>query len=438
MSIDLTAALGGPLGRRALPSGPWFRPGPFAYGLAVAAWVVLMSRQEGCFDHADEQYQRQCYSDVLALWGPRRIDAAAIPYVEADLEYPVLTGGFIYVTRLVAGVLPLTRDRLDLTFLGVTAVALFGCFLGLVWVHLRLGTRWSALMVAGSPLVAASGLINWDLPVVALASGVLLAWARGRPGWAGTLLGLATAFKFYPALFLVPLAVLCLRSGRLGAALRVAGGAAGAWVAVNLPVYVASPAGWWHFWTFNADRGADLGSVWYAWTSSGRELSGLSGIVAAVMVLGVGLLSALWLLAPRRPRLAQALLLLVVLFLVVNKVYSPQYMLWLLPLVVLARPVWVDWAVFTFGELVYYGAVWQYLAGSLDAGDGQPRLYWAAIAIRVACELWVAGRVVRDILRPWGDPVRVGYVDDPDGGVLDGAPDAAWLVRWRRSLWPAG
>lgn len=425
--------LGGPLGRRALASGMWFRPGPFAYALATLGWVVLMARQSACFDHADQQYRLLCYTDVMALWGVRGIAEAQIPYVQANLEYPVLTGGFIYVTRLASGLLH--TERGDVTFFGVTAVALFGCFLALVWAHLRLGPRWSALMVAASPLVAASGLINWDMLVVALASGALVAWARGRPGWTGVLIGLATAAKLYPVLFLVPIVVLCLRAGRRTAAGRAVAGAAVAWAAVNLPVYVASPEGWWNFWGFNADRGADLGSLWYVWTSGGRTIPALSAVVAAVMLLWTAALVLLWWVAPRRPRLAQATLLIVVLFVVVNKVYSPQYMLWLLPLVVLARPVWVDWAVFTFGELVYFGAVWLYLDGGMYAGDGQPRLYWAAIMIRVACELWVAGRVVGDILRPWQDPVRAGYADDPDGGVLDGVPDAAWHTSWRRSPW---
>lgn len=434
MKVDLRAVLGGPVGRHARASGPWFRPAPFAYALATLCWVVLMARQQGCFDHADEQYPRMCYSDVMALWGVRGIAEARIPYLEADLEYPVLTGAFIHVTRLLSGVFE--TERADVTFFGVTAVALFGCFLALVWTHLRLGTPWSALLVAGSPLVAASGLINWDLLVLALASGALLAWARGRPGLAGVVLGLATAAKLYPVLFLVPIVVLCVRAGRLDAARRAVAGALAAWVAVNLPVYLAAPDGWWNFWGFNVDRGADLGSLWYVLTTAGWEIPWLSALVTTLMVAGTAALALLWLLAPRRPRLAQAVLLLLVLFVVVNKVYSPQYMLWLLPLVVVARPAVVDWVVFTFGELVYYVAVWLYLDGRLYAGDGQPRLYWVAILVRVACELWVAGRVVADIVTPWDDPVRAGYADDPDGGVLDGAPDAAGLGAWRRSLWP--
>jgi hypothetical protein len=48
----------------------------------------------------------------------------------------------------------------------------------------------------------------------------------------------------------------------------------------------------------------------------------------------------------------------------------------------------------------------------------------------------LCGLVVRDILRPERDPVRRTYADDPDGGVLDGAPDAPWLLHWRRRATP--
>ena len=56
-----------------------------------------------------------------------------------------------------------------------------------------------------------------------------------------------------------------------------------------------------------------------------------------VVVVGVGALVAL---APRRPRVPQIAFLLVAGFIVFNKVDSPQYALWLVPLAVLARPRW--------------------------------------------------------------------------------------------------
>ena len=57
------------------------------------------------------------------------------------------------------------------------------------------------------------------------------------------------------------------------------------------------------------------------------------------------------------------------------------------------------------------------------------RLYWLAVVIRLCTEAYVGVLVVRDILRPAHDPVRRGGVDDPAGGVLDGAADVDWLRR---------
>ena len=68
------------------------------------------------------------------------------------------------------------------------------------------------------------------------------------------------------------------------------------------------------------------------------------------------------LLAPRRPRLPQLLFLVVVAFLLVNKVYSPQYVLWLLPLAALARPRWRDLLIWQACEIFYFFAIWMHIA----------------------------------------------------------------------------
>jgi uncharacterized membrane protein len=110
---------------------------------------------------------------------------------------------------------------------------------------------------------------------------------------------------------------------------------------------------------------------------------------------------ALALAAPQQPRFAQLAFLAVAAFLLVNKVWSPQYALWLLPLAVLARPRWRDVMIWQLAEVGYFVAIWWYLAGEIT--DTQ---YSVAVAIRVAGLLWLVGIVVRDIIRPHRDPVR--------------------------------
>lgn len=447
-SPALSRFLGGALGRHARSGGVWFTAGPWAMVAVTLSWLLLMLRQIPCLDGADD-FPDMCYSDITALYYWRGLQEGKVPFLDSDVEYPVLTGALMELTRrlmvLLGGRSEPGLSSSDVAhaatlYFGVNALVLFALFLLLVWTHLRMSRPWDALMIAVAPAIWTTGLINWDALVVALTSLALLAWARRRPGWAGVWLGLGIAAKLYPLLLLVPLAVLCLRARRVRDFLIVAGAAAASWVAVNLPVFLLSPEGWLNFWTFNVDRGGDLGSLWYVLQLAGVEVPGVSRIVSVLMVVGTLAICLMLLLAPRRPRLAQGAFLIVALFLIVNKVYSPQYVLWLLPLLVLARPRWLDWTVFSVAELAYYVAIWGHLDGVLGPGAGGPdRLYWAAVVVRIVVQLWLCARVIGDMWRPEGDVVRAAglagsghLLDDPDGGVLDGRADAPWLVALRR------
>jgi uncharacterized membrane protein len=133
-------------------------------------------------------------------------------------------------------------------------------------------------------------------------------------------------------------------------------------------------------------------------------INSVSWLVFGAWCVGVLLLG---LLAPDVPRLAQLGFLVVAGFLLVNKVYSPQYVLWLLPLAALARPRWRDQLVWQAGEIFYFASVWWYLGGYLaPASGGDAGFYWVAILVRMAAELYLVAIVVRDVLMPEHDPVR--------------------------------
>jgi uncharacterized membrane protein len=298
--------------------------------------------------------------------------------------------------------------------------------------------------VAFSPALILSAFINWDLIAMGLMMMALAAWAARRPALAGVLLGLAVATKFYPVVVLWPLFLLCLRAGRMRTFWLTTGSAAGAWLVVNLPVAIIARSGWETFYVYSSERGADWGGVYFFfqhmhWAGIGTysvpALNFMSGGAFVVACAAIGLLA---LGADRRPRLAQLIFLTTAAFLLTNKVWSPQYVVWLVPLVVLARPKIGGYLIWQVAEVGYFYAIWAYLitviAGEHFPGAISPALYFTAVLARFGTVLLLSGLVVREALRPKWDVVRSARIDDPGGGVLDGAPDTFVLRGGLRRL----
>src|SRR6266536_2705254 len=235
-----------------------------------------------------------------------------------------------------------------------------------------------------------------------------------------------------------PLLALCLRTRRLGAFAWTFAGAALAWVAVNLPVAALYPAAWRRFFELNRSRSADFDTLWYGFEyltarqqnrpAGTPNVNGIASLAVVLALAGVVLL-ALW--APRRPRLPQLLFLTVAGFLLTNKVWSPQYSLWLVPLAVLARPSWRAYLIWQATECVLWVPRLLWFLGTGSKGvDFQ--WFLLAVLVRDVALVGYCVLVIRDILRPERDIVRASGDDDPAGGVLDRAPDreypaGSWL-----------
>jgi uncharacterized membrane protein len=301
-------------------------------------------------------------------------------------------------------------------------------------------------LVAASPILIFQVFTNFDALATAFATGALLAWARRKPMLAGALIGLGVAAKLYPLLLLGPLVVLALRTGRMREVGRTAVAAVLVWVVVNLPIMVLFPRGWSEFFRLNTRRGDDMDSIYNVvksftgWRGFDTDLgfwqppTVLNTVSAVLFVSCCIVIGYIVLTAKQRPRLAQVAFLVVAVFLLTNKVWSPQFSLWLVPLAVLALPhrrillawmtidalVWVPRMLFLYGE----------------ENRGLPEQWFTAtVLLRDIAVIALCALVIRQIYRPELDLVRYGgRVDDPSGGVFDWATDAPprWLPDWLR------
>lgn len=366
----------------------------------------------------ERQYVAACYNDITPLYGGRGLNESGFPYayswVEGDLtrylEYPVLAGLFQWV---VAAITRATYPLIDATGLTVPEAswyfALTALAMSALWVvAIRLvadmaGHRiWDVVLVAASPLVIVHAFTNWDIPSITLAVAAMHAASRSRFGWAGLFIGLGTAFKLWPLYLLGAYLVLAIRDRRLLPFARMLGTAVVSWLALNLPVMLAYPDGWGEFLRLNSERGYEWTTI-YAIVDRNTFLPALP--VEALNVVSFALFAAaclailvLGLRAPVRPRAVELIFLIIVAFLVLNKVWSPQYSLWLVIPAVLALPRWrllLSWM--AVDALVWPLLMW-YMLGA-DNNGIPSELLDTALLTRLILLTVMTVLVVRQILR---------------------------------------
>jgi uncharacterized membrane protein len=434
--------LGGAWGRHAgVSRTTWWTPLRWIIAMALATMVLGFVQKAPCATGSwpgNKQYTHMCYSDVVPLWSDERLDTGAVPYRDTGVEYPVLTGAFMWITAdMTRGIYALNHSWSEVaifTVLTSLLLALCGIVVAAATSQTARGRPWDAAIFALSPLLLIHAFTNWDLLAMAFTSAALWAWSSRKPVLAGAMIGLGAAAKLYPVFLLVAIAILAIRTRRFSGAVWAAISAGVVWLAVNGPVALAYNHGWWTFYSFSMDRPTERSTFW----AMGRTLFSASigdsdapfwkpsgVLLAVVLIVALAAVVVLGLKAPQRPRLAQLAFLCVLAFVITSKVWSPQYSLWLVPLIALARPRWRLTMVWQLVEV----AVW-FLTLTLLLGLSVPShgiaYGWLVLAlvVRDGLLLTLAGLVIREMWKPWLDVVRAKGADDPGGGEFDGAPDA--------------
>ena len=293
---------------------------------------------------------------LFQTFGERTL-GGEIPYRDFFVEYPP--------GALPAFVLPALGSSDDYVLLfkllqigcGAAAVALVALTLGVLAVTTRrlyLGTSFAAL----APLALGPTVLNrYDLWPAALLAGALAALVAGRTTLGLGVLGAAVIAKGY-ALAAVPPALLYVwaRGGR-NELKRGTIALVGTAFVVAVPFLVTGPGGLRHAFKIQTERGLHIeslgGSILAAMDRLGAykadvvsgfafELDGsLPDAVATLAVLvQLAAVVAVWILYRRGQATGQRLVVAaaaaVTAFIAFGKILSPQFLIWLIPLVPLA------------------------------------------------------------------------------------------------------
>lgn len=333
-----------------------------AYRLTALTLVASAALQLAVYRHGGHT----ALGDIPGRYFAWHLGPHALPYLDRRVEYPVVIGMVAYLTAIVG--------RSATTFFVLTALM----SAGLAFVMTRLLSslaparvlRW----VIGLPVLLYA-FHNWDLFAMVPAVLGILAYGRGEDVNAGAWLGLGLSTKVFPGLILAPLVVRRWFDGDRRGAIRMAASGVAVTVVLNAPVALATWTGWSYPAKFQGARHATWGSL-VSWVTSPpwgitrlAEFSDPAKVAntVAFALLALGLITISVLGVCRRLDAAAIGAAVVAMFMLSNKVYSPNYDVWLVPFFVLVPFSRRQWVAFCAADLAMYVVVFGRFHGLVDS-----------------------------------------------------------------------
>jgi uncharacterized membrane protein len=297
----------------------------------VAALLALIQNSYGQFSDIRGFYGLH-FQDGQNLWpfSTHQLLGAAEPI--HPVEYPALTGLIMWLFSFFIE----PAQNAWITYFRLTASTHIVIFAFTTYfVHKIAGRRWSILF-AVSPAVLYSLNRNWDIWAVALMILAIYLFEKGKEKQSAILLAISIATKFFPLVLLFPIFIFYFRQNNLKKFISYFLHTVGAWVLINLPFVLINFRGWSYFYEFSYSRPIGSASVWDI--SSRLNVAIPSDKITFYLLnLGIFVLLGIYLLKSRIPvPLAESAFLTMFAFILFNKQYSMQYVIWLSALAVIA------------------------------------------------------------------------------------------------------
>ena len=281
-------------------------------------------------------------SDIRSFYGFHFYDGQNLwPYSEKVLlgetriqhpvEYPALTGLIMWLISFLVS----PSETAVVEYNRITAGIQIVLFALCAYLIYKLVGKKYAYYFALAPAVLYSLNRNWDIWAIAAMLVAILLFERKKYILSAILLSVAIAAKFFPIVLMLPIMIIFLRNRQISNFIKYGLIVLITWVLINLPFVLVDLEGWAYFYKFSAERA--LGSAsFYELVNifiPGIKFSSIHFyILNALVFLSV---TAFFMKLKTVPTLAESSFFVMFAFILFNKQYSMQYVIWLTSLAVI-------------------------------------------------------------------------------------------------------
>jgi uncharacterized membrane protein len=207
-----------------------------------------------------------------------------------------------------------------------------------------------------APAVLYSLYRNWDIWAITTMLVAIYLFHKGKETQSAIWLAISIAVKFFPLVALLPIGIFYLRNKRLKDGLRYLAITGLAWFVINLPFMLINFKGWLYFYEFSYERAIGAASFFEITNMAGIGVPTTKVVFYVLNLLALGLVAFYLFRSKSIIGAAEGTFFTMFAFILFNKQYSMQYVIWLASLAVLA--VFLLEKKYQMKILVFYG-FWQ-------------------------------------------------------------------------------
>ena len=305
-----------------------------------ATSLVLLSIAVGILALLQNKFGQ--FSDIRGFYGMHFFDGQHLwPFSEKTLlgdtkvqhpvEYPALTGLIMWLLSFLVS--PSQTAVFD--YYRITAAFQIVLLAISAYLIFKLAGKKYGFYFILAPAVLYSLNRNWDIWAIAAMLLAIYLFEKKRFQLSAILLAVSIATKFFPIVLMLPIMIIFLRNKQIKLFIRYALTTAIAWTVINLPFVLINYEGWAYFYKFSAERGLGSASFFEITNIILPSITFSSIHFYILNTLALVAVTTYFVRLKSVPTLAATSFFVMFGFILFNKQYSMQYVIWLSALAVL-------------------------------------------------------------------------------------------------------